>query len=69
MIFLNGRGRESSEHRARAHFPPVVEYGDEDQQREADKLAAMPEESVIVGWLSDYAVLRKNFSFAQNARI
>ena len=41
-----------------AACPPVVEYSRAEQQRAADEIDTLPEGAVIVGWLSDYAVLR-----------
>jgi len=38
--------------------PPVVEYGQAEQTRVAEEVAALPEGALIVGWLADYAVLR-----------
>ena len=39
--------------------PPVVAYSEAEQARVADEVAALPEGTVIVGWLADYAVLRE----------
>jgi hypothetical protein len=36
----------------------VVEYSRDEQRRMAEEVEALPEDSVIVGWLTDYAVLR-----------
>jgi hypothetical protein len=36
----------------------VVEYNRAEQARVAEEVAALPEFSLIVGWLADYAVLR-----------
>ncbi|MFP1646080.1 hypothetical protein [Pontitalea aquivivens] len=38
--------------------PPVVEYGSAELARAAEEVEALPEGSVIVRMLSDYAVLR-----------
>lgn len=38
--------------------PPVVDYTAADQARAADEIMALPESAVVVGMLSDYAVLR-----------
>lgn len=38
---------------------PVVAYSRTEQVRVAKALAALPEGALIVGWLADYAVLRK----------
>lgn len=58
MIFLNGCATGSSEWRKKEVCPPVVEYSREEQRRVAEEIEALPEDSVIVGWLADYAVLR-----------
>lgn len=58
MIFLNGCATGSSEWRATGVCPPVVEYSRDEQRRVADEVAALPDGSVIVDWLADYAVLR-----------
>lgn len=36
----------------------MVEYSRDEQRRMAEEVEALPEDSVIVGWLADYAVLR-----------
>jgi hypothetical protein len=36
----------------------VVEYSQGEQARMAEEVAALPEGTLIVGWLADYAVLR-----------
>jgi len=38
--------------------PPVVDYSAADQARAAEEVEEMPDGSVIVRMLSDYAVLR-----------
>jgi hypothetical protein len=38
--------------------PPVVDYTGVDQARAADEVEALPEGTVIVRMLSDYAMLR-----------
>ena len=38
--------------------PPMVVYSRAEQARVADEVAALPEGTLIVGWLADYAVLR-----------
>ena len=58
MIFLTGCATGSSEHGARTYCPPVVEYSREEQRRMAEEVEALPDGSVIVDWLADYAVLR-----------
>ena len=42
----------------RAPCPPVVPYSAADQARAAAEVAALPEGAVVVGMLSNYAVLR-----------
>jgi len=37
----------------------VVEYSREEQARVAEEVAGLPEGALIVGWMADYAVLRK----------
>jgi hypothetical protein len=58
MIFLTGCATGSSEWRGTGVCPSVVEYSREEQQRMVEEVEALPEDSVIVGWLADYAVLR-----------
>lgn len=68
MIFLTGCAAGSSEWRATGVCPPVVEYSRDEQRRVADELAALPEDSVIVGWLADYAVLRLQLKLCSERR-
>jgi hypothetical protein len=58
MISLTGCAMGSSERWADLVCPPLVEYSRNEQRRVAVEVAALPEDSVIVGWLADYAVLR-----------
>jgi hypothetical protein len=58
MIFLTGCATGSSEWRGTGVCASVVEYSREEQRRVAEEVEALPEDSVIVGWLADYAVLR-----------
>jgi len=51
--------------RATVVCPPVAEYNREEQQLVADGVEALPEDSVIVGWLADYAVLRQQLRLCQ----
>lgn len=44
---------------ARAPCPPVVDYTAADQARAANEVEALPDGTVIVRMLSDYAVLRE----------
>ena len=39
--------------------PPVVEYDAGEQERAAEEMRALPDGSVIVEMLSDYAVMRE----------
>lgn len=43
----------------RGTCPPVVEYSRAEQARVAEEVVALPEGTLIVGWLADYAVLRE----------
>ena len=65
MIFLTSCATGSSEWRATGVCPPVVEYTRDEQRRMAEEVEALPEDSVIVGWLVDYAVLRGQVSACQ----
>ncbi len=56
-IFLTGCAGVGSDALPGA-CPPVVEYSRAEQARVADEVAALPEDTLIVGWLADYAVLR-----------
>ena len=38
--------------------PPVVVYSQAEQSRLASEIAALPEDTLIIDWLADYAVLR-----------
>lgn len=57
-ISLTGCTTVSSEDGRLATCPPAVEYGREFQARAAEELAELPEGSMIVEMLSDYAVMR-----------
>lgn len=56
MLWLTGCAMVDSD--TRAPCPPVVEYTAADQARAADEVEALPDGTVIVRMLSDYAVLR-----------
>jgi hypothetical protein len=56
MLWLTGCAMGGSD--ARSPCPPVVDYTAADQTRAADEVDALPEGTVIVRMLSDYAVLR-----------
>ena len=58
MISLSGCATGSSERWAGSVCPPVVDYRREEQQRMAKEIEALSEDSVIVDWLAEYAVLR-----------
>jgi len=38
--------------------PPVVEYSPAELAQAADEIASLPQNAVIIGWLSDYSVMR-----------
>ena len=57
MILLTGCEKVGSE-TPHSACPPVVEYSRAEQTQVAGELAALPEGTLIVGWLADYAVLR-----------
>ncbi len=38
--------------------PPVVEYSQTEQAQAADEIAPLPQNAVIIDWLSDYSVMR-----------
>jgi hypothetical protein len=74
MIFLNGCATGSSELWGDLVCPPVVDYSREERQRMAKEVEALPEDSILVDWLADYAVLRTQlddcrqmFTFCQQA--
>ena len=56
MLWLSGCATAGFE--GLAPCPPVVEYNAIDQTRAAAEVEALPESAVVVGMLSDYAVLR-----------
>lgn len=56
MLWLTGCGMAGSERITPC--PPVVDYTAAEQARAADGVEALPDESVIIRMLSDYAVLR-----------
>ncbi len=39
--------------------PPVVDYSRAEQQRAVGEIASLPRDTVIIGWLSDYSVMRE----------
>lgn len=55
-LWLSGCAMAGSD--TRAPCPPVVEYTGADQARAANEVEALPDGTVIVRMLSDYAVLR-----------
>ena len=55
MLWLTGCATAGSD--TGATCPPVVEYRDTDENRAAAEIEAMPEGSVVIGMMSDYAVL------------
>ena len=56
MLCLTGCAMGGSD--IAAPCPPVVDYTAADQARAADEMEALPEGTVIVQMLGDYAVLR-----------
>jgi hypothetical protein len=56
MLWLTGCATAGSD--ARTPCPPVVDYTAADQARAAEEVDSLPEGTVIVQMLSDYAVLR-----------
>jgi len=56
-IFLTGCAGVGFEGPAGA-CPPVVDYSRQQQARLADEVAMLPEDALIIDWLSDHAVLR-----------
>jgi hypothetical protein len=48
--------------------PPVVEYSRAEQARVAEEVAALPEGTLIVAWLADYAVLRDQVRACRSSR-
>jgi hypothetical protein len=56
-IFLNACAMAGSDAPPSA-CPPVVDYSRPKQARLADEVARLPEDALIIDWLSDYAVLR-----------
>lgn len=58
-IWLSGCAAVSSDGGSLGACPPVVEYSREFQARAAEELALLPEDSAIMGMISDYAVMRE----------
>ena len=56
MLWLTACAMAGSE--GQAPCTPVVEYSPDDQALAAAEVEALPENAVVVGMLSDYAVLR-----------
>ena len=56
MLWLTACAMAGSE--GQATCPPVVEYSAIDQTHAAAEIEALSENAVVVGMLSDYAVLR-----------
>lgn len=48
--------------------PPVVDYSRTEQARLAEEVAALPEGTLIVAWLADYAVLRDQVRACRSSR-
>ncbi|WGR59789.1 hypothetical protein E3U26_03240 [Paracoccus ferrooxidans] len=58
-IWLSGCATDSSDVDRLGACPPVVEYSRELQAQSAEELALLPEDSAIMGMISDYAVMRE----------
>jgi hypothetical protein len=58
MLWLTGCAMVGSDATPSA-CPPVVDYSRPQQARVADEMVKLPEGSLIIGWLADYAVLRE----------
>ena len=56
LLWLNASA--TAEFEQKTPCPPVVEYSRSDQTRAAAELEAMSASAVVVGMLSDFAVLR-----------
>lgn len=56
MTSLSACGRGGSDHSA---CPPMIKYPAAVQERAAAEIEALPRESVVVGMLADYHVLRQ----------
>lgn len=56
-LFLSGCAGVGFD-RSPSACPSVVNYSRAEQARAAEEVTALPDGAVIVGWLSDYAVLR-----------
>ncbi len=56
--WLTGCGTAGFEATGSAACPPVVEYSREFQARVAEELALLPDESLVVEMMGDYAVMR-----------
>ena len=59
MSWLTGCATASFDRDGLAACPPVVEYSKELQARAAEELAMLPDGSVVVEMMSDYAVMRE----------
>ena len=66
MTLLSACGTGSSDHGA---CPPVVEYPAAEQERAAAEIEAMPRDSVVVGMMADYHVLRRQVRGCRGAEI
>ena len=56
MALLSACVRDGSDHGA---CPPVIKYPAAVQERAAAEIEALPRESVVVGMMADYYVLRR----------
>ena len=64
MIWLTGCAAVGSDAPTSA-YPPVVDYSRAVQMQAAGELAMLPDGSVIVGMMSDYAVMREQARFCR----
>ena len=65
---LSGCATVGSDRVAHGTCPPVVAYSREFQARAAEELALLPEGSVIMGLISDYAVMREQARACRSPR-
>ena len=64
MTLLSACGEAGSEHGA---CPPMVEYPAAVQERAAVEIEALSQESVVVGMMADYHVLRQQARACEGA--
>lgn len=66
MTLLSACATAGSDHSA---CPPVVDYPAAVQKRAAIEIKAMPQESVVVGMMADYHVMRQQVRGCRGAEI